>query len=74
MPQIAVVSAAALSACACAASSAPDSSAADYIEMLQQRRRFIADVVAASAGLDALLLPTTQDSAPTIAEVIAADA
>lgn len=49
-------------------------SAADYIEMLQQRRRFIADVEAACAGYDALLMPTTQDTAPTIAEVVASDA
>lgn len=44
-------------------------SAADYIEHLQQRRRYIAEVAAACAGYDALLMPCTPDTAPTIAEV-----
>ena len=48
-------------------------SAADYIEMLQQRRRFVLDVESAMRGFDALLMPTTPDTAPTIAEVIASD-
>lgn len=48
-------------------------SAADYIEMLQQRRGFIAAVEAAAAGFDALLMPVTPDTAPTIAEVSASD-
>lgn len=48
-------------------------SAADYIEMLQRRRGFIAAVEAASAGFDALLMPVTPDTAPTIAEVSAND-
>jgi aspartyl-tRNA(Asn)/glutamyl-tRNA(Gln) amidotransferase subunit A len=48
-------------------------SAADYIEILQQRRRFVADVESAVRGFDALLMPTTPDTAPTIAEVIASD-
>ena len=48
-------------------------SAADYIELLQQRRRFVADVESAVHGFDALLMPTTADTAPTIAEVIASD-
>ncbi len=48
-------------------------SAADYIELLQQRRRFITDVEAAVRGFDALLMPTTPDTAPTIAEVVASD-
>ena len=47
--------------------------AADYIEMLQQRRRFVSDVEAAVQGYDALLMPTTPDTAPTIAEVTASD-
>lgn len=47
--------------------------AADYIEMLQRRRRFIADVTAATAGCDALLMPTVPDTAPTLAEVLASD-
>jgi aspartyl-tRNA(Asn)/glutamyl-tRNA(Gln) amidotransferase subunit A len=44
-------------------------SAADYIDLLQARERFIRTVAAAAAGYDALLLPTTPDTAPTIAEV-----
>jgi aspartyl-tRNA(Asn)/glutamyl-tRNA(Gln) amidotransferase subunit A len=48
-------------------------SAADYIELLQQRRHFIAEVESAVRGFDALLMPTTADTAPTIAEVIASD-
>ena len=48
-------------------------SAAEYIELLQQRRRFVADVEAAVRGFDALLMPTTPDTAPTIAEVVASD-
>lgn len=42
--------------------------AADYIELLRLRRRFVRSIAAASAGYDALLMPTTPDSAPTIAE------
>jgi len=48
-------------------------SAAEYIEILQQRRRFVSDVEAAVQGFDALLMPTTPDTAPTIAEVSASD-
>jgi aspartyl-tRNA(Asn)/glutamyl-tRNA(Gln) amidotransferase subunit A len=47
--------------------------AADYIELLQQRKRFVVDVESAVRGFDALLMPTTADTAPTIAEVIASD-
>jgi aspartyl-tRNA(Asn)/glutamyl-tRNA(Gln) amidotransferase subunit A len=47
--------------------------AADYIEMLQQRRRFISDVEAAVRGFDAMVMPTTAETAPTIAEVVASD-
>jgi len=47
--------------------------AADYLEILQQRRRFVREVDAAAAGFDALLMPTTPDTAPTIAEVLASD-
>jgi len=50
-----------------------DISAADYIEMLQQRRRFVLDVESAARGFDVLLMPTTPETAPTIAEVIASD-
>jgi aspartyl-tRNA(Asn)/glutamyl-tRNA(Gln) amidotransferase subunit A len=48
-------------------------SAADYLEILQQRKRFVADIAAAVRGCDALLMPTTPDTAPTIAEVAATD-
>jgi len=48
-------------------------SAADYLELLQQRRHFVADVESAVRGVDALLMPTTADTAPTIAEVVASD-
>ena len=47
--------------------------AAGYIEILQQRKRFVADVDAAMRGFDALLMPTTPDTAPTIVEVAATD-
>lgn len=43
--------------------------AADYIELLQRRKRFVDDVGAAVGGYDAMLMPTTPDTAPTIAEV-----
>ncbi len=48
-------------------------SAVEYIELLQQRRRFIADVETAVHGCDALLMPTTPDTAPTIVEVAASE-
>lgn len=48
-------------------------SAAQYIELLQQRRRFVRDVSAAVYGCDALLMPTTTDAAPTVLEVTASD-
>jgi len=48
-------------------------SAADYIELLRQRRRFVQDVGAALNGCDAMLMPTTPDTAPTIAEAVASD-
>jgi len=44
-------------------------SAADYIDLLQLRRRFIRTINAVASGYDALLMPTTPDTAPTIAEV-----
>jgi len=43
-------------------------SAADYIEMLQQRKAFVRTIDAAVHGFDAMLMPTTPDIAPTIAE------
>jgi aspartyl-tRNA(Asn)/glutamyl-tRNA(Gln) amidotransferase subunit A len=48
-------------------------SAVAYIEMLQQRRRFVRDVRAALHGFDALIMPTVPETAPTIAEVAASD-
>jgi aspartyl-tRNA(Asn)/glutamyl-tRNA(Gln) amidotransferase subunit A len=44
-------------------------SAADYIDLLRRRERFVAEIGAAASGYDALLMPTTPDTAPTIAEV-----
>jgi len=43
--------------------------AADYIDLLQLRQRFIRTINAVASGYDALLMPTTPDTAPTIAEV-----
>jgi aspartyl-tRNA(Asn)/glutamyl-tRNA(Gln) amidotransferase subunit A len=42
--------------------------AADYIALLQLRERFIRTINAAASGYDAMLMPTTPDTAPTIAE------
>jgi aspartyl-tRNA(Asn)/glutamyl-tRNA(Gln) amidotransferase subunit A len=42
--------------------------AADYIEMLRLRERFVLTINAAADGYDAMLMPTTPDTAPTIAE------
>ena len=50
-----------------------DVTAAAYIEMLQQRRRFVGDVWGAMHGIDALIMPTVPDTAPTIAEATASD-
>ncbi|MCZ2497581.1 amidase [Xylophilus sp. Kf1] len=47
--------------------------AADYAHQLGLRRDYIASIERAAAGFDALLMPTTPDTAPTIAEVIASD-
>lgn len=43
--------------------------AADYIELLHQRERFVGEINTAAAGYDAMLMPTTPETAPTIAEV-----
>ncbi len=43
--------------------------AADYIEVLRSREDFIRTINAAANGYDAMLMPTTPDTAPTIAEV-----
>jgi len=42
--------------------------AADYIELLHARDRFIRTINLAANGYDAMLMPTTPDTAPTIAE------
>jgi aspartyl-tRNA(Asn)/glutamyl-tRNA(Gln) amidotransferase subunit A len=42
--------------------------AASYIELLQLRERFIKSIDAAASSYDALLMPATPDTAPTIAE------
>lgn len=47
--------------------------AADYIELLHQRARFVGEINAAAAGYDAMLMPTTPEAAPTIAEVVKDD-
>ena len=47
--------------------------ASSYIEMLQQRRRFVRDIESAMRGFDAMLMPTIPETAPTIAEVDASD-
>jgi aspartyl-tRNA(Asn)/glutamyl-tRNA(Gln) amidotransferase subunit A len=46
---------------------------AGYQELLKLRERFIQSVNAAAAGYDALLFPTTPDTAPTIAEATRED-
>jgi aspartyl-tRNA(Asn)/glutamyl-tRNA(Gln) amidotransferase subunit A len=42
--------------------------AADYIELLKLREQFIRTINAAASGYDAMLMPTTPGTAPTIAE------
>ena len=42
--------------------------AANYIELLRSRDRFVRTINAAASGYDAMLMPTTPDTAPTIAE------
>jgi len=46
---------------------------ADYRELLRQRQRFVQDIEAAAHGYDAMLMPVTADTAPTISEVLASD-
>lgn len=48
-------------------------SAADYIDRLQARRRWAAEVQAAVAGFDALLCPTVPMVAPPLAPLLADD-
>jgi aspartyl-tRNA(Asn)/glutamyl-tRNA(Gln) amidotransferase subunit A len=47
--------------------------AASYIELLQLRKRFVSVIDAAASGYDAMLMPTTPDTAPTIAEASQTD-
>jgi aspartyl-tRNA(Asn)/glutamyl-tRNA(Gln) amidotransferase subunit A len=47
--------------------------AATYEELLQLRERFIQSINAAASSYDAMLMPTTPDTAPTIAETIKDD-
>ena len=47
--------------------------AADYAHQLTLRREYIASVQRAARGFDAMLMPTTPDTAPTIAEVTVND-
>lgn len=47
--------------------------AADYVEAMQSREKFIRTVNAAASGYDAMLMPTTPETAPTLAEVIKDD-
>ena len=42
--------------------------AANYIELLQSRERFVRTINDAASGYDAMLMPTTPETAPTIAE------
>ncbi|WP_225869841.1 amidase [Glaciimonas sp. PCH181] len=48
-------------------------SAPDYVQLLTLRREFIRSINQAAAGYDAMLMPTTPDIAPTIAEVLKDD-
>jgi len=50
-----------------------DMSAADYLDLLHARTRWIRDVEACMAGFDALLMPTVPVVAPVIAELVASD-
>lgn len=47
--------------------------AADYVDLVNARRRWIAQVEARIAGFDALLMPTVPIVAPTIAELQGSD-
>lgn len=47
--------------------------AADYVDLQTLRRQFIRKVNAAAEGFDAMLMPTTPDIAPPIAEVVKDD-
>jgi aspartyl-tRNA(Asn)/glutamyl-tRNA(Gln) amidotransferase subunit A len=43
--------------------------AASYIDLIKLREQFIRTINAAAAGYDAMLMPTTLETAPTIAEI-----
>jgi aspartyl-tRNA(Asn)/glutamyl-tRNA(Gln) amidotransferase subunit A len=47
--------------------------AATYKKLLQLRERFIQSINAAASSYDAMLMPTTPDTAPTIAEAVISD-
>ena len=47
--------------------------AADYLQLLRERREIIAKAAPVFAGFDAILLPTTQRVAPSIASLEATD-
>jgi aspartyl-tRNA(Asn)/glutamyl-tRNA(Gln) amidotransferase subunit A len=47
--------------------------AADYIDILRRREHFILTINAAASGYDAMLMPTTPETAPTIAQASAND-
>jgi aspartyl-tRNA(Asn)/glutamyl-tRNA(Gln) amidotransferase subunit A len=47
--------------------------APDYLQLLALRRQFIRSINTAAAGYDAMLMPTTPDIAPPIAEVVKDD-
>jgi aspartyl-tRNA(Asn)/glutamyl-tRNA(Gln) amidotransferase subunit A len=42
--------------------------AANYIELMKLREQFIRTINATASGYDAMLMPTTPETAPTIAE------
>lgn len=50
-----------------------DMSAADYLDVLHARTRWIAQVERSIAGFDALLMPTVPIVAPAVAELVASD-
>ncbi len=50
-----------------------DMSAADYLDVLHARTRWIAEVEASMAGFDALVMPTVPIVAPAVADLVASD-
>jgi aspartyl-tRNA(Asn)/glutamyl-tRNA(Gln) amidotransferase subunit A len=50
-----------------------DMSAADYLDVLYARTRWIAEVEASIAGYDALVMPTVPIVAPAVAELVSSD-